>query len=580
MMHLRSWPAYGHVNPSKMRDRLYWARGRLRQSRNPISLSRRMAEERSHVVPNGRKHPTPIAAGIDSPDIAAESPKSSQSTNTQDGALSSPAASGDDLVSAIEREEAGAIVGEGAREPADHRPLIEAIEALARGIRNELDLAEPVAPTVPMDPPGKRAVGSPVPVFGSELETLVEAVQAQLRGIRSELALAEPAARVVPGDPLSEKRAVLGPGPTLGQELGPLIEAFEAHVRRARTELGLTDPVVEQPRPSPPLPEVVPPPLADPPKETTVGGPALRFGRDAWSRRWSWVIASVGVLLVAAVVGGRLTSGGRLPTAEVARPLPAPRSVSTEKSMPTQTPLVDPPAESSQTATAPHVSVPVVPSAPGGTHTVRSSPVAGARLNVRDPAAARPGAAPREDVAVATPSLPTESSSSVGATSAPAASALPRPSESPEAVGAKAPNLGLPALPSPGRDGLAAPDRIPPVAGIAASPGAEANNSPSMSLTRPAAVLTRVRPRVLVEVLSGEMSAVVEVQVEVDSAGRPNKVRAVSGPAALRAPAEDTVAHWTFSPALQGGEPVDGALRVTLTFGPSVRDMRFRRRSR
>ena len=101
-----------------------------------------------------------------------------------------------------------------------------------------------------------------------------------------------------------------------------------------------------------------------------------------------------------------------------------------------------------------------------------------------------------------------------------------------------------------------------------------------MSLTRPAAVLTRVRPRMLVEVLSGEMSAVVEVQVEVDSAGRPNKVRAVSGPAALRAPAEDTVAHWTFAPALQGGEPVDGALRVTLTFGPSVRDMRFRRRSR
>ena len=84
----------------------------------------------------------------------------------------------------------------------------------------------------------------------------------------------------------------------------------------------------------------------------------------------------------------------------------------------------------------------------------------------------------------------------------------------------------------------------------------------------------------LVEVLSGEMSAVVEVEVEVNSAGRPNKVRAVSGPAALRAPAEDTVGHWTFSPALQSGEPVAGVLRVTLTFGPSVRDMRYGHRSR
>jgi protein TonB len=92
-------------------------------------------------------------------------------------------------------------------------------------------------------------------------------------------------------------------------------------------------------------------------------------------------------------------------------------------------------------------------------------------------------------------------------------------------------------------------------------------------------VLTRVQPRKLVEVLSGEMSAVVEVQVAVNSDGRPYEVRAVSGPAALRAPAEDTVRRWTFSPALQGGEPVDGALRVTVTFGPWVRDMRFRHRS-
>jgi protein TonB len=75
------------------------------------------------------------------------------------------------------------------------------------------------------------------------------------------------------------------------------------------------------------------------------------------------------------------------------------------------------------------------------------------------------------------------------------------------------------------------------------------------------------------------MSAVVEVVVSVNAEGRAYDVRAVSGPVALRAPAEDTVRRWTFSPALQGGEAVDGAVKVAVTFGPWVRDMRFRRRS-
>ena len=76
-----------------------------------------------------------------------------------------------------------------------------------------------------------------------------------------------------------------------------------------------------------------------------------------------------------------------------------------------------------------------------------------------------------------------------------------------------------------------------------------------------------------------EMSAAVDVQVQVGRSGRPSKVRAVSGPSALRLLAEDAVARWTFDPALQDGEPVDGTLRVTVTFGPAIRDMRFRRQS-
>lgn len=92
-------------------------------------------------------------------------------------------------------------------------------------------------------------------------------------------------------------------------------------------------------------------------------------------------------------------------------------------------------------------------------------------------------------------------------------------------------------------------------------------------------ILTRIQPRMLVEVLSADMSAsTVEVQVSVDHTGRTTDVRAVSGPVTLRAPAEDTVRRWTFSPALQDGEPTGGTLRVTITFGPAARDLRFRRR--
>lgn len=98
-------------------------------------------------------------------------------------------------------------------------------------------------------------------------------------------------------------------------------------------------------------------------------------------------------------------------------------------------------------------------------------------------------------------------------------------------------------------------------------------------LNRPAAVVTRVQPRMMVEMISADMAAGVELRVRVGRTGRATDVRAVSGPVALRTPAEDTVRRWTFSPALQDGQPVDSELQVTLTFGATPRNLRLPRRS-
>ena len=398
---------------------------------------------------------------------------------------------------------------EAPRDPADHELLTEAIDALARAIRKDL---------------GERSGGGRVPALSSELRPLIEAVQAEIRGIRRELGLAEPVVGAAPAEPQS------GPPPHW-----------------------------------PPLPEGVPSPLPNRPEGRAAAGSAPRFGGDASNLRSRWLIASIGGILVAGVVGSWLTGGRRWPTSEVTSSI---LSSPSEKSIPPQTSIVKPLP----------VPLPDVPSDSGPIGSVTSSSVVKPRLDESDRLAARASVAPRKDSPGASPSAPIESTSDVGATSAPAMSESLLPAANPADVDARAPEVGLPANPSSGREPVAIPEASPPVAGIEASPAAAAN-SPSMSLTRPAAVLTSAPPRLLIEVLSGEMSAVVEVVAEVDSAGRPKKVRAVTGPAALRATAEDTVRHWTFSPALQGGVPVDGALRLTLTFGPSIRDMRHGRRT-
>ena len=150
---------------------------------------------------------------------------------------------------------------EAPRDPADHELLTEAIDALARAIRRDL---------------GERSDGGRVPALSSELRPLIEAVQAEIRGIRRELGLAEPVVGAAPAEPQS------GPPPH-----------------------------------SAPLPESVPSPVPNRPEGRASAGSAPRFGGDASNLRSRWLIASIGGILVAGVVGSWLTGGRRWPTSEV-----------------------------------------------------------------------------------------------------------------------------------------------------------------------------------------------------------------------------------------------------------------------
>ena len=59
------------------------------------------------------------------------------------------------------------------------------------------------------------------------------------------------------------------------------------------------------------------------------------------------------------------------------------------------------------------------------------------------------------------------------------------PAANPADVDAQAPEVGLPANPSPGREPVAIPEASPPVAGIEASPAAAANSPSMLSLDPP-----------------------------------------------------------------------------------------------
>lgn len=486
-------------------------------------------------------------------------------------------------------------------------PVIAAIEALVRGVRQQLDA------TSASGQHPRASVGDPATGSGAVLASQLDAAEAQLRRFRQEL----------------DRE-----GSARSREIEPPLAHLEAHIRQVRRDLRAdSTPRADEPHAGPPLAEagalplghispaetlkrrtiwrapVEPPPVqAASVEQPPAGGASFESPSVARSivehpaiepptagglanvanRRslWPWFAAAAALVMAATLASWltRSTLSTPVPsTAEVRLPAPSPSAFPDSTTVPESltravedavaTSLVEPTpivTESELEATAspdtgridPAAPVePVAPVAP-----VTAPPTSDTRHDVDVDVDARREAAPVD--IDATPSIPTAAVADAGITSAPVTNDVP-PSE---------PSAVRPSIPQP-RNDVAEAAPAPPAAAAPAIPAAADANVLPTSLTRPATVVNRVQPRMLVEVVSSDMMAApVDVQVSIDRTGRLTAARAMSGPVALRAPAEDTVRHWTFSPALQEGEPVDSTLRVTLTFGPATRDMRFRRR--
>lgn len=490
-------------------------------------------------------------------------------------------------------------------------PVIAAIEALVRGVRQQLDA------TSASGQRPRASVGDPATGPGAVLASQLDAAEAQLRRFRQEL----------------DRE-----GSARSREIDPALAHLEAHIRQVRRDLRAdSTPRADKPHtesPGPPLAEagavplghispaetlkrrtiwrapVEPPPVqgasverpragaasVEPPsvarsivehaavEPPTAGGLVKVANRRS---RWPWFAAAAALVMAATLASWltRSTTSTPVPsTAAVRLPAPSrsafpdsttvPESLTRAVEDAVATSLVEPTpsvTESELDAAAspdtgridPAALVePVAPVAP-----VAAPPTSDTRRAVDVDVDARREPAPVD--IDATTSVPAAAVADAGITSAPVTNDVP-PSE---------PSAVRPSMPQPRNDDVAEAAPAPPAAAAPAIPAAADANVIPTSLTRPATVVNRVQPRMLVEVVSSDMMAApVDVQVSIDRTGRLTAARAISGPVTLRAPAEDTVRHWTFSPALQEGEPVDSTLRVTLTFGPATRDMRFRRR--
>lgn len=295
-------------------------------------------------------------------------------------------------------------------------------------------------------------------------------------------------------------------------------------------------------------------------------------------RPWLWALAAVVPLVLAAAIGAWLTRRERF------EPIMIPSATSTPQS-PTE--LIPSTPDPSPDMTASYLDQPtqfddsallkeVFDLDQDDAATRRGVGASADASGVPD---REPVLTPVSDPAPITPAAPVD-----------ARQAEPEPPSQPREQQAAAVPEVLPVDP-PSRDPFVRPPSVPdpPASPPAREVTQEASVPPVQApppsieaerlTTRPVTVLTQARPRLLVEMLSADMSAAVELVVTVKSTGAVTSVRAVSGPAALRAPAEDTVKrNWTFAPAMENGVPVDGTARVTLTFGPTTRDMRLRRR--
>jgi len=166
-------------------------------------------------------------------------------------------------------------------------------------------------------------------------------------------------------------------------------------------------------------------------------------------------------------------------------------------------------------------------------------------------------------------SLPSSGASIAAAPSAP----LPVPDRADRDPAPAQVALPNPDPPTPASSPTA-PEAVTPavVAGAAAPVTTAAAPVPaSVAKATPARLLTGGPPEYPAEMRIAKVGGTVEVRFTIDSRGRVNNVRSVTGPPQLRSVAEAAVRRWRYEPAQLGNVAIDSETSVNFNFDPSAR---------
>lgn len=391
--------------------------------------------------------------------------------------------------------------------------------------------------------------------------------------------------------------AILGDDEGATEERRPLVETVEAQVREIRQELGLVEPKPASRR----LPEFVPVFRTQPPEERTFSSAQGTQWTVTGTRGWAGLIdgralrrmpralllavPAAAMLFIAGIYLGT-PSDSSLPTppALLAAPQTAnPDSLeSVAQLAATATPIL---AETIDVVSVTEPSVPAPPPRePDAPRSAAFAPVAATgsraaaeprnvapRAIVTTPPSAPPlpAPAPAPPVALVTPrpieTAPVAAPIGTAGTNTPVAVAtnpqpVAQPTPVPSVASTPAPATVSATEPAPA---TAAPVPSPALpAGVAATPA----TVPGGRVTREAILVSRVPP--VYPELARRLGTTgeVELDVEIDPAGRVVRAAPVSGPRTLRDAAESAVLQWRYQPQLTDGAAVASRRRVRVSF--------------
>lgn len=391
--------------------------------------------------------------------------------------------------------------------------------------------------------------------------------------------------------------AILGDDEGATEERRPLVETVEAQVREIRQELGLVEPKPASRR----LPEFVPVFRTQPPEERTFSSAQGTQWTVTGTRGWAGLIdgralrrmpralllavPAATMLFIAGIYLGT-PSDSSLPTppALLAAPQTAnPNSLELVAQLAaTDTPILaetidvvsvtEPsvPAPPPREPDAPRPAAFALPVAATGSRAAAEPRNVAPRAIATTPPSAPPLPAPAPPVALVTPrpieTAPVAAPIGTAGTNTPVAVAtnpqpVAQPTPVPSVASTPAPATVSATEPAPA---TAAPVPSPALpAGVASAPATVPGGG---RVTREAILVSRVPP--VYPELARRLGTTgeVELDVEIDPAGRVVRAAPVSGPRTLRDAAESAVLQWRYQPQLTDGAAVASRRRVRVSF--------------